>query len=106
MKIFLAGHNGLVGSAILKALNNKMSEGKIINIGSGKTIALLSLMKSINQKIGGGDILLGKIKLRKDEPMVIFPNLNRSSKILRWKSTTTLKRGINKTIEFYKKEII
>jgi len=93
-------------SAILKALNNKMSEGKIINIGSGKTITLLSLMKSINQKIGGGDILLGKIKLRKDEPMVIFPNLNRSSKILRWKSTITLKRGINKTIEFYKKEMI
>jgi nucleoside-diphosphate-sugar epimerase len=90
--------------AILKTLNNKMSDGKIVNIGSGKPITLLSLMKRIKKKIGGGDILLGKIKLRKDEPLIIFPYLNNAIKILNWKSKTTLKNGINKTIESYMKK--
>ena len=92
-------------SAILKALINKTSRGMVINIGSGRAITLLSLMKVIKKKIGGGKILLGRIKLRKDEPMIISPNLNRSRKILKWESTTSLKQGINKTIKFYKKII-
>jgi len=32
MKIFLAGHNGLVGSAILRALQKKKKKFKIITI--------------------------------------------------------------------------
>ena len=68
-------------------------------------ITLLSLMKTIKKKIGGGKILLGRIKLRKDEPMIIAPNLSRSRKILKWQSTTSLKQGINKTIKFYKRII-
>ena len=92
-------------SAILKALINKTARGKVINIGSGRVIALLSLMKTIKKKIGGGKILLGRIKLRKDEPMIIAPNLSRSRKILKWQSTTSLKQGINKTIKFYKRII-
>ena len=92
-------------SAILKALINKTARGKAINIGSGRVITLLSLMKTIKKKIGGGKILLGRIKLRKDEPMIIAPNLSRSRKILKWQSTTSLKQGINKTIKFYKRTI-
>ena len=92
-------------SAILKALINKTARGKVINIGSGRVITLLSLMKTIKKKIGSGKILLGRIKLRKDEPMIIAPNLSRSRKILKWQSTTPLKQGINKTIKFYKRII-
>jgi nucleoside-diphosphate-sugar epimerase len=92
-------------SAILKALINKTARGEVINIGSGRVITLLSLMKTIKKKIGGGKILLGRIKLRKDEPMIIAPNLSRSRKILKWQSTTSLKQGINKTIKFYKRII-
>ena len=93
-------------SAILKTINNKISKGKVINVGSGKPIALIKMIKGIKKQIKGGNILFGKIKLRKDEPMNIFPNLSRAKKILKWKSKTSLQNGINKTIKFYKKIII
>ena len=93
-------------SAILKTINNKMSEGKIINVGNGKPIALIKMIKVIKKQIKGGHVLFGKIKLRKDEPMNILPNLNRARNILNWKNKTTLQSGINKTIKFYKKIII
>ena len=38
-------------------------------------------MKFVQNKIGGGKILLGKIKLRADEQLIIYPNLKKSQKI-------------------------
>jgi|TARA_B100001079_G_scaffold88836_1_gene76381 nucleoside-diphosphate-sugar epimerase len=92
-------------SAILKSLNNPKCIGKIINVGSGKPIALLKIMKYVQKKIGGGELLLGKIKLRKDEPMIIFPYLKNAKKILNWKSKISFNSGINRTIKEYKKQI-
>ena len=92
-------------SAILKSLSSKKSKGKIINIGSGKPITLLKIMKTIQKKIGGGKLLFGKIKLRVDEPMIIFPNLTNSVKFLNWRSKVSFNTGINNTIKEYKKKI-
>ena len=92
-------------SAILKSLNNPKCIGKIINVGSGKPITLLKIMKYVQKKIGGGELLLGKIKLRKDEPMIIFPYLKNAKKILNWKSKISFNSGINRTIKEYKKQI-
>ena len=91
-------------SAILKALHNKESDGKIINIGSGKPIQLLEVMKLVKKIIGEGKIILNKIKLRRDEPMVVYPNLDRARQILKWKSRLSFKKGLLKTIKFYKKK--
>ena len=92
-------------SAILKSLNNIKCKGKIINLGTGKPITLLKIMKTVRKKIGGGELLLGKIKLRVDEPMVIFPELKNSTKLLNWKSKVGFNAGINNTIKEYKKKI-
>lgn len=91
-------------SAILKALHNKESDGKIINIGSGKPIQLLEVMKLVKKIIGEGKIILNKIKLRKDEPMVVYPNLDRAWQVLKWKKRLSFKKGLLKTIKFYKKK--
>ena len=50
--------------------------------------------------------IYGKIKLRKGEQMVLYPNVNLAKKILKWKNKTTLQNGLNKTIIYYKKQSI
>ena len=62
-------------------------------------------MKFVQNKIGGGKILLGKIKLRADEQLIIYPNLKKAKKFLKWSKITSFETGINKTIKQYKKEI-
>lgn len=90
---------------IINSIKNKKCRGEVINIGSGKPITLLKIMKFVQNKIGGGKILLGKIKLRADEQLIIYPNLKKAKKFLKWSKITSFETGINKTIKQYKKEI-
>lgn len=90
---------------IIKSIKNNNCRGEIINIGSGKPITLLKIINHVKKKLGGGRILLGKIKLRSDEPMIIYPSLKKAKKYLNWSKMTSFEIGINKTIKQYKKEI-
>ena len=87
--------------AILKSLKNIKAHGKIINIGMGKPIMLKKIIKFVTKKAKGGKPQFGKIKLRVDEPKVIFPKLSKAEKILNWKSKITFEKGLNKTLEQY-----
>lgn len=89
--------------AIVKSLSAKESLGRIINIGSGKTIKLLNIMKRIKKKIGGGKLIFKKIKLRKDEPMIVYPSVKNAKTLLKWKPKISFLSGLQKTINFYKK---
>lgn len=92
-------------NGIISSIKNKNCRGEIINIGSGKPITLLKIMKFVQKKIGGSKILLGKIKLRTDEQMIIYPNLKKAKKYLNWSNKMSFETGINRTIKEYKKEI-
>ena len=87
--------------AILKSLKNIKAHGKIINIGMGRPIMLKKIIKFVRKKAKGGKPQFGKIKLRVDEPKVIFPKLSKAKKILNWKSKITFEKGLNKTLEQY-----
>lgn len=89
--------------AILKSILLKHQGYKIINIGSGKTIKLINIMRNIKKKIGGGKFIFKKIKLRKDEPMVVYPDTNNAKKLLKWKPKISFTSGLQKTINFYRK---
>lgn len=88
--------------AIVKSIKSKNSKGKIFNIASGKPIKLKKIMKIVEQKLKHFYPVYGKIKLRKGEPKVIYPNINIAKKILKWRNKTALKIGLNKTIIYYK----
>jgi len=88
--------------AIIKSIKSKNSKGKIFNIGSGRPTKLKKIMKLIEQKLKHFYPIYGKIKLRKGEPKIIYPNVTLAKKILKWKSNTTLKVGLNKTMNYYK----
>ena len=90
-------------SAILKTLKNLKSSGEIINIGYGKPIAIKKVIIKICGLLNSGKPLFGKIDLRKDEMMKLYPNINKAKKILRWNSRTSLEVGLRKTIKFFSK---
>ena len=90
-------------SAIIKTLKNLKSSGEIINIGSGKPIAIKKVIIKICGLLNSGKPLFGKIDLRKDEIMKLYPNINKAKKILRWNSRTPLEIGLRKTIKFFSK---
>ena len=90
-------------SAIIKTLKNLKSSGEIINIGSGKPVAIKKVIIKICGLLNSGKPLFGKIDLRKDEMMKLYPNINKAKKILRWNSRTSLEVGLRKTIKFFSK---
>lgn len=88
--------------AILKALNNQQAKGQIFNLGSGKKISLKFVVNSIREFYKKGSPIYDKIKLRKDENKIIFADIKKSKKILRWKPKTSFKAGLLETLKYYK----
>ncbi len=89
--------------AILKCLKKKSSRGEIINIGSGNPMQIKKIVLLIKNIIKQGTPDFGKIKLRKDEILKLFPKINKAKKKLNWKPKFTFSKSIVKTINFYKK---
>ena len=89
--------------AISRCLDNKKVYGKIINVGFGDAINLKKIINSIRTNINKGYPKYGKIKMRKDEVMTIFPKITEAKKKLKWKPKISFKNGLIKTINFYKR---
>ena len=94
-------HVSDVTNAIFKTLTNPKARGHIINIGSGKAINIKSLIKKIVNLARGGIPQYGKIKLRKEESLKIFPSIIKAKKILKWQPKVNLDRGLISTIKKY-----
>lgn len=92
--------------AIFITLNKKEACGKIINIGSGYPIKIKKIIKKIREHFEKGNPLFGKIKLRKEELLKIYPDLNNAKNILNWKPRVDFNTGIKKTINFYQRNNI
>ena len=63
-------------------------------------------MLLVKNKLNYFNPIFGKIKLRKDEPNIIYPDINAAKKILKWKVNVKFKNGLDRTIKFYKKIIL
>ena len=55
--------------------------GKIFNVGYGKPFDLSLVAKKIKKLCGGGTQSSKKIKLRIDEPKVIYPDISRIKRV-------------------------
>ena len=64
---------------------------------------LKKIILSICKNIKKGQPQFGKIHLRKNEQMVIYPSIKKAKKILNWEPKTNIKKGISKTIKYYKR---
>ena len=87
--------------AIIKTLKNRQSTGQIINIGQGKPVSIKRVINKIFELLNSGKPQFGKIDLRKDEIMKLYPNILKAKKILNWKPRISLENGLKKTIKFF-----
>ena len=99
-------HVNDVVDAILKTLTSKHSRGQIINIGSGKPRKVKNIINNIKKILKGGHPQFGKIKLRKDEILKIYPNINKAKRKINWKPKISFEKGIKLTIKFYNEQAI
>jgi nucleoside-diphosphate-sugar epimerase len=91
-------------NAIFKSLKNKQAEGKIFNIGSAKPIKIKTVINKIKKIIKKGEPIFGKIKLRKEENLKIYPNISKAKKELKWFPKYSFSKGLNLTINSYLNE--
>ena len=87
---------------IHKCLINKKTKGHIINVGSGKPINLKEITLKVMNIYDAASRNLEKINLRKDENLVIYPNINKLKIFLSYKPKVPFEKGIMMTIKSYK----
>ena len=91
-----------VVSVIMKSLKSNII-GEIFNIGTGKPKQIKFIIKKIKKLINKGEPNYGKIKMRKDEIMKLYPNINKAKTKLNWKPKISFENGLKKTINYYHK---
>ena len=87
---------------IYKCLRVKDLDGNIFNVGSGGQKIVKNVINSIIKKTSGGKPKFGKIKLRKDEPLKLYPDISKIKKYLNWKPKISFDKGLDKTIKYYR----
>ena len=93
-----------VVEAIIKTLKAKKARGQIINIGCGKPKKIKNIIDFVKKELGGGYPQFGKIKLRKDEILKIYPNIKKAQKLINWKPKILFDTGLKSTIKFYNEQ--
>lgn len=92
-------------NAIYLSLNNKNAIGEILNIGTGKPKKVKEVISFIRKLVKKGSPQFGKIKMRKDEIKIVFPNIKKIKKILNWKPKVKFDSGLKNTIKYYSKNL-
>ena len=90
---------------VFKLMVYKDNNGQVYNIGYGKAFKVKKLINLIKRKINKGVPVFGKVKLRKEENLITYPSIYKVKKFFKWKPKVNLISGLNKTIEFYSKEV-
>ena len=89
---------------IIKALNSKKGSGEIYNLGTGKPTRVKEVIETVRKEINFGKPQIGAIKMRKDEIIKLYPNINKIKKDFNWKPKTKFFKGINLTIKKFLNE--
>jgi len=86
-------------------LKNKNTIGEVLNVGSGKPKKIKKIIFLIKNLIKTGNPVLGKLQMRKEEILKLYPNIKKIKKKINWKPKIDLITGIKKTISFYKNNL-
>lgn len=90
-------------SAIFLILTNKKSTGEVFNVASGIPIKIKTVINMVNKIIGKGMPEFNKRKLQEGENEVLYADITKMKKILKWRPKVPLLKGLKKTIKAYKK---
>ena len=96
-----------LANAFIAASLSTKSKGQIFNIGSGKGITFLDMVKTIIKIVGKGSFQ--NIPWPKDyinvETGNYITNITKAKNILEWKPEIDFEEGIKMTVEYYSKHI-
>jgi len=90
-----------VVDAIIKSLINEKARGQIFNIGSGKPKKIRNIIKHVKKTLKGGYPQFGKIKLRKDEILKLYPSIKKAKIKINWEPKISFEKGLQSTIKYY-----
>ena len=90
---------------IYKCFYKTKIEGEIFNIGTGKPRKIKKIIETIKNLTKGGKPNYGKVKLRKDELKIFYPNIKKTKKYFNWQAKTPFLKGLSNTINFYEKKL-
>lgn len=85
-------------NAIFLSINNKNTNGQIVNLGSGKKIKVEQIVRKIFNRIKKGKLIFKAKNLHYGEKKIILPNILKAKKLLKWRPLISLEEGITKTL--------
>ncbi len=94
-----------ITEGIFQVLETPAAKGQIINLASGKSISIRTIIDTICKMIGKGNPEYGKIPYRSGENMELYANIEKAYKLLGWVPTTSLEDGVKKTIHYYQQQL-
>lgn len=89
--------------AVFATLKKTKAHGEVINICSGIPVTIKLMIEKIVSLIGSGRPQFGKIPYRVGENMELYGDPEKAKKILNWKAKTSLDNGLERTVEWVKK---
>jgi len=96
---------GDIIDGILASFTNQEVNGNIINLASGIPISIRSIIYKVVENVGYGEPQFGKIKYRLQENMRLYADIEKAKKLLNWEPKVNLDEGLEKTINYYKKNL-
>ena len=94
----------VVDALLLSGLTQE-AEGQIINLGDDTPISLLDIVKTMIEINGSGKYVL--VPFPNDQKKIdighYYSEYKKANKVLGWSPKVTIKEGLSRTIEFYKK---
>lgn len=90
-----------VADALVHLIDSQF-EG-VVNIGSGKPVAVRDLVKTIGQLLGREDLIdLGALPAKGDEPGILVADIRRLENVVGWTPSHSLEEGLLATIDWWR----
>ena len=90
--------------AIHKCIDKQTNPFELFNIGAGKAHSILEIIKLIKTKANKLNLKLQFDATKPDIPTTVVVDCEKAKNILEWTCQTELSQGIEKTLEWYKKQ--
>ena len=68
------------------------------------TPKIRKIIEQVKKISKGGYPQFGKIKLRRDEILKLYPNINKAKVKINWRPKTSFDKGLKSTIRFYNEQ--
>lgn len=89
---------------MLLAAFSKEAEGEVINLGTGKDIAIRDVVKTIYEVTGSkSELHIGALPTRPNEIWKMSSDASKAKRILGWEPKVTFEEGLKRTVEWFRK---